>query len=120
MDKATKEIATTFICNGVILLESLDDLKDTKIWQKEIKYFGNRFIKELERKVLPVEAKLFEKDEEIQIIQQIQDLYEDVSRGIASLDLEKLIELNAFLIDLKEGKVIKVTEEQAKELKDDQ
>lgn len=117
MDKATKEIATTFICNGVILLESLEDLKHTKIWHKELKYYGNRFIAELEKKVLPVEAKLFEKDEEIQIIQQIQDVYEDVARGVSKLTLEELVELKAFMSDLKEGKVIKVTDEQAKELK---
>tara|TARA_R110001592_G_scaffold114472_3_gene314326 strand:+ start:4024 stop:4386 length:363 start_codon:yes stop_codon:yes gene_type:complete len=116
MDKATKEVATTFICNGVILLESLDDLKDTRIWSKELKYFGNRFIKELEKKVLPVEAKLFEKEEEIKIIQQIQDLYEDISRSIAEFNLENLIELKAFMSDLKEGKVIKVTDKQAEKL----
>ncbi len=117
MDKSTKQLATSFICNGVILLENLEDLKHTNLWRQQIKYHGNRFFEELERVVLPVEAKLFEKDEEIKLVQEIQDVFEDVSHDIAKLDLTNLLELRAFIRDLIDGKVIKLTDKEAEKLK---
>ena len=117
MDKSTKHLATSSICNGVILLENLEDLKHTKLWRQQVKYHGNRFFEELERVVLPVEAKLFEKQEEIKLIQDIQDIFEDISHDIAKLDLTKLIELRAFIKDLIDGRVIKLTDQEAKKLK---
>lgn len=119
MDKDTKHLATSFICNGVILLENLEELKHTKLWRQQIKHYGNRFFDELERIVLPVEAKLFENDTEIKLVQEIQKLFEDITHDIATLDLEKLIELRAMIKDLKEGKIIKVTSKQAKKLQDE-
>ena len=117
MDKSTKQLATSFICNGVILLENLEDLKHTNLWRQQIKYHGNRFFEELDRVVLPVEAKLFEKDEEIKLVQEIQDVFEDVSHDIAKLDLTNLLELRAFIRDLIDGKVIKLTDKEAEKLK---
>ena len=48
MDR-TKQSATAYICNAVIMLESLEDLKDSKLYSKQVKYYGNKFVEEFSK-----------------------------------------------------------------------
>lgn len=76
MENKTKQIRLTalrFLANGISLLEDIDDLKETNIYNKEMKYYGNKFIKELEKKILPIEKELY-KTEQISMVNTIQQL----------------------------------------------
>jgi len=76
MENKTKQIrliALRFLANGISLLEDIDDLKETNIYNKEMKYYGNKFVKELEKKILPIEKEMY-KTEQISMVNTIQQL----------------------------------------------
>lgn len=76
MENKTKQLRLTalrFLANGISLLEDIDDLKETNIYNKEMKYYGNKFVQELEKKILPIEKKMYESDQ-ISMVNTIQEL----------------------------------------------
>ena len=76
MENKTKQLRLTalrFLANGISLLEDIDDLKETNIYNKEMKYYGNKFVQELEKKILPIEKKMYE-SEQISMVNTIQEL----------------------------------------------
>ena len=76
MENKTKQIRLTalrFLANGISLLEDIDDLKETNIYNKEMKYYGNKFVQELEKKILPIEKEMY-KTEQISMVNTIQQL----------------------------------------------
>jgi len=115
--KKHKRVCTSFMSNAIIMLENIEDLKNTPIWSKELKFYGNKFLEELEKKTLPVEKAMHKNEEEIKLVQEIQTIYEDVFKEMAEINIEQLIDLKYFIMDLKEGKVIKVTDKEAEKLK---
>ncbi len=115
--KKHKRVCTSFMSNAIIMLENIEDLKNTPIWSKELKFYGNKFLEELEKKTLPVEKAMHKNEEEIKLVQEIQTIYEDIFKEMAEINIEQLIDLKYFIMDLKEGKVIKVTDKEAEKLK---
>ena len=76
MENKTKQLRLTalrFLANGISLLEDIDDLKETNIYNKEMKYYGNKFVQELEKKILPIEKEMY-KTEQISMVNTIQEL----------------------------------------------
>tara|TARA_R110001606_G_scaffold370320_2_gene526659 strand:+ start:1971 stop:2294 length:324 start_codon:yes stop_codon:yes gene_type:complete len=104
------------MCNGIILLENVEDLKDTALWSKEIKFHGNRFFEALEKKVVPVEDELSKKEADINLIVGIQEVYQDIFSEMASLDVQDLLDLRSFIKQLKNGDVYKASPEEVKKL----
>ncbi len=115
--KKHKRVCTSFMSNAIIMLENIEDLKNTPVWSKELKFYGNKFLEELEKKTLPVEKAMHKNEEEIKLVQEIQTIYEDIFKEMAQINIEQLIDLKYFIMDLKEGKVIKVTDKEAEKLK---
>ena len=112
-----KTEATSFICNAIVLLENLDELQDSLLWSKEIKYYGNRFVKELEKKVLPVENQLAKDDDEYKLIQSIQSYYEFILGKIAHMDIENLAKMKSIIEQLEAGTIVQATPEQIEKIK---
>jgi len=76
MENKTKQLRLTalrFLANGISLLEDIDDLKETNIYNNQIKYYGNKFIQELEKKILPIEKQMYESNQ-ISMVNTIQQL----------------------------------------------
>ena len=76
MENKTKHLRLTalrFLANGISLLEDIDDLKETNIYNKEMKYYCNKFVQELEKKILPIEKEMY-KTEQISMVNTIQEL----------------------------------------------
>lgn len=115
--KKHKRVCTSFMSNAIIMLENIEDLKNTPVWSKELKFYGNKFLEELEKKTLPVEKAMHKNEEEIKLVQEIQTIYEEIFKEMAQINIEQLIDLKYFIMDLKEGKVIKVTDKEAEKLK---
>lgn len=109
--------ATSFMCNAIIMLENLDELQDSLLWSKEMKYYGNRFVKQLEKKVLPVEKNLANNEEEYKLIQEIQNYYEFILTRIAHMDIENLAKLKSIITQLEEGTIIQASPEEIEKLK---
>tara|TARA_R100001463_G_scaffold56462_1_gene108517 strand:- start:775 stop:1098 length:324 start_codon:yes stop_codon:yes gene_type:complete len=99
------------------MLENIEDLKETPIWSRELKYYGNKFISELEKKTLPVERAMHKNEKEVKLVQEIQTIYEEIFKDMSNINVEQLIDLKYFVKDLISGNVLKVTKEQAKKLK---
>jgi len=112
-----KRLCTSFMSNAIIMLENIEDLKNTPVWSKQLKFYGNKFLEELEKKTLPVEKSMHKNEEEVKLVQEIQTIYEEIFKDMASINVEKLIDLKYFVKDLISGKVLKVTSEQADKLK---
>lgn len=112
-----KTEATSFMCNAIVLLENLNELQDSLLWSKEIKFYGNRFVKELEKKVLPVEKQLATNEEEYKLIQDIQEYYEFILGRIAHMDIENLAKLKSIITQLEEGTIIQASPEEIEKLK---
>jgi len=72
-EKQIRLIGLRFLANGISLLEDIDDLKETNIYNNQIKYYGNKFIQELEKKILPIEKQMYESDQ-ISMVNTIQQL----------------------------------------------
>lgn len=115
--KKHKRVCTSFMSNAIIMLENIEDLKNTPIWSRELKFYGNKFLEELERKTLPVEKAMHRNEKEVKLVQEIQTLYEEIFKEMAEINIEQLIDLKYFVMDLKEGKVIKVSDKEAERLK---
>tara|TARA_R100000278_G_scaffold121871_2_gene106727 strand:+ start:759 stop:1142 length:384 start_codon:yes stop_codon:yes gene_type:complete len=115
--KKHKRICTSFMSNAIIMLENIEDLKETPIWSRSLKYYGNKFISELEKKTLPVEQAMHKNEKEVKLVQQIQTIYEEIFKDMANINIDQLIDLKYFVKDLISGEVIKVTKEQAKKIK---
>tara|TARA_R100001198_G_C5237679_1_gene215333 strand:+ start:1776 stop:2156 length:381 start_codon:yes stop_codon:yes gene_type:complete len=112
-----KRVCTSFMSNAIIMLENIEDLKNTPIWSKKLKFHGNRFLEELEKKTLPVEKAMHNNEKEVKLVQEIQTIYEEIFKEMAEINIEQLIDLKYFVMDLKEGKVIKVSDKEAERLK---
>ena len=72
-EKQIRLIGLRFLANGISLLEDIDDLKETNIYNNQIKYYGNKFIQELEKKILPIEKQMYESNQ-ISMVNTIQQL----------------------------------------------
>tara|TARA_R100001463_G_scaffold28613_2_gene65553 strand:- start:1566 stop:1952 length:387 start_codon:yes stop_codon:yes gene_type:complete len=116
--KKHKRVCTSFMSNAIIMLENIEDLKNTPIWSRELKFYGNKFLEELEKKTLPVEKAMHRNEKEVKLVQEIQTLYEEIFKDMAEINIEQLIDLKYFVKDLISGNVIKVTKEQAKKIKE--
>ena len=79
--KKTRLTALRFLANGIALLEDIDDLKHTSIYNKEMKFYGNKFIQELEKKILPIEKELY-KTEQISMVNTIQELTKEFNETL--------------------------------------
>ena len=112
-----KTEATSFMCNAIIMLENLDELRDSLLWSKEIKFYGNRFIMELEKKVLPIEKELSKTDDDYKLIQGVQNYYEFILTRIAHMDIENLAKLKSIITQLEEGTIIQASPEEIEQLK---
>jgi len=112
-----KRLCTSFMSNAIIMLENIEDLKDTPIWSRELKYYGNKFLSELEKKTLPVERSMHKNEKEVKVVQEIQTIYEEIFKDMANINIDQLIDLKYFVKDLISGDVIKVTKEEAMKIK---
>jgi len=72
-EKQIRLIGLRFLANGISLLEDIDDLKETNIYNNQIKYYGNKFVQELEKKILPIEKEMYESNQ-ISMVNTIQQL----------------------------------------------
>lgn len=115
-----KTEATSFMCNAIIMLENLDELQDSLLWSKEVKYYGNRFVKELEKKVLPVENQLASNEEEYKLVQDIQVYYEFIIKKIAHMSIENLAKMKSIITQLEEGTIIQASPEQIEKIKNEE
>ena len=79
--KKTRLTALRFLANGIALLEDIDDLKHTSIYNKEMKFYANKFIHELEKKILPIEKELY-KTEQISMVNTIQELTKEFNETL--------------------------------------
>lgn len=111
--------ATSFICNAIIMLENLDELQDSLLWSKELKYYGNRFIKELEKKVLPVEKELSKTEDDYKLIQDVQIYYEFILGRIAHMDINDLAKLKSIIKQLEAGTIVQASPEQIERIKNE-
>jgi len=114
-----KEILTSYVSNAVIILENAEDLKETPIYTKEVKLWGNKFLQELEKKIILIEKKLYDNDEDVQLAHGIQNIYEDVFKKLAGLDVQQIINVSSFIDALKNGEVTEVSDEELKKLKNE-
>lgn len=73
-------VALRFLANGVSLLEDIEDLKETKLYTKQLKYYGNKFVDELEKTIVPLENALH-KSNDIKAVNQIQEVVQKFNKG---------------------------------------
>ena len=76
----TRLIALRFLANGVSLLEDIEDLKETKLYSKQLKHYGNKFVEELEKTIVPLETALYESND-IKVVNQIQEVVQKFNEG---------------------------------------
>jgi len=73
--------ALRFLANGISLLEDIEDLKETKLYTKQLKYYGNKFVSELEKSVVPMENALHD-SEDIEVVNQLQKVVQKFNQDI--------------------------------------
>jgi len=117
-EQQLKQLLTSYVSNAVILLENAEDLKETPMYEHDVKLWGNKFLEALERKVVKVEKGLYKSEEDIKLSQGIQKIYEDVFQKMANLSIYQVSQLSSFIDALSEGKVTEVSDEDLKKLKD--
>jgi len=117
-EQQLKQLLTSYVSNAVILLENAEDLKETPMYEHDVKLWGNKFLEALERKVVKVEKGLYKSEEDIKLSQGIQKIYEDVFQKMANLSIYQVSQLSSFIDALNEGKVTEVSDEDLKKLKD--
>jgi hypothetical protein len=117
-EEQLKKLLTSYVSNAVILLENAEDLKETPMYEHDVKLWGNKFLEALERKVVKVEKGLYKSEEDIKLSQGIQKIYEDVFQKMANLSIYQVSQLSSFIDALSEGKVTEVSDEDLKKLKD--
>ena len=74
-------LALRFLANGVSLLEDIEDLKETKLYSKQLKHYGNKFVEELEKTIVPLETALYETND-IGVVNQIQEVVQQFNKGL--------------------------------------
>jgi hypothetical protein len=74
-------IALRFLANGVSLLEDIEDLKETKLYSKQLKHYGNKFVEELEKTIVPLETALYQSND-IGVVNQIQEVVQQFNKGL--------------------------------------
>ena len=72
--------ALRFLANSIALLEDIEDLKETKLYSKQLKHYGNKFVQELERIAVPLEDELA-KNGEIEIVDEITKVVREFNRS---------------------------------------
>lgn len=108
MNTKIKIAAANFMCNAMILLDNYDDLASSNIWSKDIKYYGNRFIKSISKVTEPIEKSLHNDEAEIKQIHAYSNILEEITSHIANADLETMTQLLCFVRDQKSGNVLVV------------
>tara|TARA_R110001599_G_scaffold65181_1_gene183703 strand:+ start:1644 stop:1919 length:276 start_codon:yes stop_codon:yes gene_type:complete len=73
--------ALRFLANGISLLEDIEDLKETKLYTKKLKYYGNKFVSELEKSVVPMENALHD-SKDIEVVNQLQKVVQKFNQDI--------------------------------------
>lgn len=115
-----KTEATSFMCNAIIMLENLEELQDSLLWSKQVKYYGNKFVEEFSKKVLLIESELAKNDEEYKLVQDIQVYYEYIIKRIAHMDIENLAKLKSIITQLEEGTIIQASPEQIERMQNEE
>jgi len=108
MNQKVKIAAANFMCNAMIMLDNYDDLSTTNIWNRDVKYYGNRFIKSLIKVTEPIEKSLHNNEVEINQIHSYANIIEEITSHIANSDLDTIIQLLCFVRDQKSGNVLEV------------
>ena len=80
--------ALRFLANSIALLEDIEDLKETKLYSRELKHYANKFIYELERAVVPLENELA-KNNEIEIVDEITKVVREFNKSVTNQYLGK-------------------------------
>ena len=61
--------------------ELIEDLEETKLYSKKIKHYGNKFVEELEKTIVPLETALYETND-IGVVNQIQEVVQQFNKGL--------------------------------------
>lgn len=80
--------ALRFLANSIALLEDIEDLKETKLYSRELKHYANKFVYHLERAVVPLENELA-KNNEIEIVDEITKVVREFNKNITNQYLGK-------------------------------
>ena len=80
--------ALRFLANSIALLEDIEDLKETKLYSRELKHYANKFVYHLERAVVPLENELA-KNNEIEIVDEITKVVREFNKSITNQYLGK-------------------------------
>jgi hypothetical protein len=75
-----RTVALRFLANGVSLLEDIEDLKETKMYSRQLKHYGNKFVEELEKTIVPLENALHESND-IKVVDRIQEVVQKFNEG---------------------------------------
>jgi len=78
--KYYRAVALRFLANGISLLEDIEDLKETKMYSKQLKHYGNKFVEELEKTIVPLETALYQSND-IEVVNQIQEVVQKFNKG---------------------------------------
>ena len=80
--------ALRFLANSIALLEDIEDLKETKLYSRELKHYANKFVYHLERAVVPLEDEL-SKNGEIEIVDEITKVVREFNKSVTNQYLGK-------------------------------
>ena len=80
--------ALRFLANSIALLEDIEDLKETKLYSRELKHYANKFVYHLERAVVPLENELA-KNNEIKIVDEITKVVREFNKSVTNQYLGK-------------------------------
>ena len=80
--------ALRFLANSIALLEDIEDLKETKLYSRELKHYANKFVYHLERTVVPLENELA-KNNEIEIVDEITKVVREFNKSVTNQYLGK-------------------------------
>jgi hypothetical protein len=80
--------ALRFLANSIALLEDIEDLKETKLYSRELKHYANKFVYHLERAVVPLENELA-KNGEIEIVDEITKVVREFNKSVTNQYLGK-------------------------------
>ena len=92
----TKEERTNksayFLAAAMLIMDDFDELQDCSFYSKQLKLHGNRFIKELQRKIEPIESNAIRFDD-IGYVHNVQDLLENILKNISTIDYTGLVDI---------------------------
>lgn len=87
---------------GQLMLESMDEVKDTKIYSHGIKQQGNRFIKMLESHIPDKYDHVYDVDKEM--VTNILNKISLITSELSTMDIVELLVMEALIDDYKNNK----------------